>query len=633
MLTYTLDKQAGLSLYEQLYRRVKADILSGRLAAGEKLPSKRALAAHLEVSVITVKNAYEQLMAEGYLTGVEKKGYFVSAVLPSPAAVPASPEQPPPPREPVWFLDLATNSIAAEDFPFTVWARLMRQTILEQGTGLLRSTPPQGAWALRQAIAAHLRQFRAMEVTAEQIIVGAGTEVLYNLLVQLLGRDRLYGVEDPGYGKIAHIYRAAGAEVTALPLDEAGVSVEALRRSDADVVHISPSHHYPTGLVMPIARRQELLRWAQEVPARVILEDDYDSEFRFVGRPIPTLFSIDGGEQVVYLNTFSKTIAPSIRISFMVLPRRLLADFRQKLGFYACTVSAFEQYTLAQFLAGGWYEKHLSRMRKHYRQKRDAVIAAVYKSPLAPYAAITEEDAGLHFLLRLDGARRTRHSAVRRSSAASAWPCCPITTSVPRTLPSTCWWSTIPASTWTGFPPPWSVLPPYGRRMTMYDELTRADLQKMQEEIDYRVQQLRPKLIEEVQTARAFGDLSENFEYKCAKQEKNRNDARIRYLQRMIKTARVIEDRSAADTAGLYDTVEIFMENLGKSRKIQLVTTLRQDALKGWISKESPVGHAVMGRKAGDRVYVDMGSGKGYYLQIRAIEKGTDNGDIPIGSF
>lgn len=633
MLTYTLDKQAGLSLYEQLYRRVKADILSGRLAAGEKLPSKRALAAHLEVSVITVKNAYEQLMAEGYLTGVEKKGYFVSAVLPSPAAVPTSPEQPPPPREPVWFLDLATNSIAAEDFPFTVWARLMRQTILEQGTGLLRSTPPQGAWALRQAIAAHLRQFRAMEVTAEQIIVGAGTEVLYNLLVQLLGRDRLYGVEDPGYGKIAHIYRAAGAEVTALPLDEAGVSVEALRRSDADVVHISPSHHYPTGLVMPIARRQELLRWAQEVPARVILEDDYDSEFRFVGRPIPTLFSIDGGEQVVYLNTFSKTIAPSIRISFMVLPRRLLADFRQKLGFYACTVSAFEQYTLAQFLAGGWYEKHLSRMRKHYRQKRDAVIAAVYKSPLAPYAAITEEDAGLHFLLRLDARRRTRHSAVRRSSAVSVWPCCPITTSVPRTHPSTCWWSTIPASTWTGFPPPWSVLPPYGRRMTMYDELTRADLQKMQEEIDYRVQQLRPKLIEDVQTARAFGDLSENFEYKCAKQEKNRNDARIRYLQRMIKTARVIEDRSAADTAGLYDTVEIFMENLGKSRKIQLVTTLRQDALKGWISKESPVGRAVMGRKAGDRVYVDMGSGKGYYLQIRAIEKGTDNGDIPIGSF
>ena len=167
----------------------------------------------------------------------------------------------------------------------------------------------------------------------------------------------------------------------------------------------------------------------------------------------------------------------------------------------------------------------------------------------------------------------------------------------------------------------------------MYDELTKQDIQKMQEEIDYRVQQLRPKLIEDVQTARAFGDLSENFEYKCAKQEKNRNDSRVRYLQRMIKTARVIEDRSRADTAGLYDTVEILMENTGRTRKIQLVTTLRQDALKGLISKESPVGKAVLGKRAGDRVQVDMGGGRNYWLKILSIEKGTDDGSIPIGSF
>ena len=405
MLTYTLDKGAGVSLYEQLYRCVKEDILSGRLAAGEKLPSKRALAAHMEISVITVKNAYEQLMAEGYLSGVEKRGYFVSSVLPPVTAAPPAPQETAAePEERQWFLDLVTNSIDAEDFPFTVWARLMRQTILERGTGLLHSTPPQGAWALRCAIAAHLRQFRGMDAGAEQIIVGAGTEVLYTLLVQLFGRERIYGVEDPGYGKIARIYRSNGAAVAAIPLDDAGLSAEELRRSGADVVHISPSHHYPTGRVMPITRRQELLHWAQERPERIILEDDYDSEFRFVGRPIPTLFSIDGGEQVVYLNTFSKTIAPSIRISFMVLPRHLLADFQEKLGFYACTVSAFEQYTLASFLSGGYYEKHLSRMRKHYRQKRDAVIGAVRQSPLADRATITEEDAGLHFLLRLDGA-------------------------------------------------------------------------------------------------------------------------------------------------------------------------------------------------------------------------------------
>lgn len=167
----------------------------------------------------------------------------------------------------------------------------------------------------------------------------------------------------------------------------------------------------------------------------------------------------------------------------------------------------------------------------------------------------------------------------------------------------------------------------------MYDELTKNDLQKMQEEIDYRVQVLRPKLIEDVQTARAFGDLSENFEYKCAKQEKNRNDSRIRYLQRMIKTAHVIQDKSTEETAGLYDKVEIFMENLGKSRTIQLVTTLRQDALKGLISKESPVGKAVMGHKAGETVHVDMGNGKGYNVKILSIEKGNDDGSIPIGSF
>lgn len=167
----------------------------------------------------------------------------------------------------------------------------------------------------------------------------------------------------------------------------------------------------------------------------------------------------------------------------------------------------------------------------------------------------------------------------------------------------------------------------------MYDELTKSDLQKMQEEIDYRVQVLRPKLIEDVQIARAFGDLSENFEYKCAKQEKNRNDSRIRYLQRMIKTARVIDDHSAADTAGLHDSVEILMENTGKQRTIRLVTTLRQNALQGLISKESPVGQAVMGHRAGERVYVDMGGGKGYWLQILSIEKGKDDDSIPIGSF
>ena len=401
MLTYALEKNGSRSLYTQLYGCIRRDILSGALPPRQRLPSKRALAQHLEVSVITVKNAYEQLAAEGYIYTVEKKGYYVSPVerpLPPADPPPLTPEKP---AEPV-FLDLATGSLDRSYFPFTVWSRLMRQTILEEDTELLRAAPSNGAPALRRAIAAHLRQFRGMDVDPEQIIIGAGTELLYTLIIQLLGREKRYAVEDPGYGKIARIYQAHQVPLCRVGLDGGGLDITLLRRQPADVVHISPSHHYPTGIVMPITRRQELLRWAAEQPERYILEDDYDSEFRFVGRPIPTLFSVDEGGRVVYLNTFSKTIAPSIRISYMVLPQRLLPAFREKLGFYSSTVSGFEQYTLARFMAEGYYEKHLNRMRKRYHQKRDAVIACIRGGPLAPRARITEEDAGLHFLMTLD---------------------------------------------------------------------------------------------------------------------------------------------------------------------------------------------------------------------------------------
>ena len=631
MLTYPLNKESGRSLYEQLYEGIRRDILSGTLPAHQRLPSKRALAQHLEVSIITVQNAYEQLAAEGYIYSQEKRGYYVSPVeRPLQAAARQPAPLPPEPEQKTYFLDLVTNSIDRAYFPFTVWARLMRETLLERDKALLQAAPYNGAEELRRAISDYLRQFRGMNVDSGQIIVGAGTEFLYSLLIQLLGREKCYAVEDPGYSKIAEIYRSHQVNLRQVGLDEKGLSTRLLRRQEADIVHLSPSHHYPTGIVMPIGRRQELLRWAEEQEGRWILEDDYDSEFRFVGRPIPTLFSIDEAQRVIYLNTFSKTIAPSIRISYMILPPRLMEVYREKLGFYACTVSGFEQYTLAKFMAQGRYEQHLSRMKARYRQKRDAVIAMLRSSPLADRVEIMEQDAGLHFLVRLDtrlpdaapggGAGGASGAAVgllqRPVVGAPAYRGGKLF----RHRPGASAGGTAPSGASLG-------------GITMYDELTRGDVQKMQEEIDYRTQVLRPKLIEDVQTARAFGDLSENFEYKCAKQEKNRNDSRIRYLQRMIKTARIIDDRSGQDTAGLYDTVEIFMENTGKSRRIQLVTTLRQDALKGLISKESPVGKAVLGRRAGDRVQVDMGGGRSYWITIRSIEKGTDDGSIPIGSF
>ncbi len=400
MLTYAFQKDIGISLYEQLYRNIKEDILTGKLQAGEKLPSKRTLAGHLEVSVITVKNAYEQLMAEGYIYGIEKKGYYVSSMERPISAAPMTYDIQKT-QEQTWFLDFVTNSISAEYFPFTAWAKLMRQTILEQDKALLHAAPYNGAASLRLAIADYLHQFRGMTVSPEQIIIGAGTEFLYNLLLQLLGRDKVYAVEDPGYSKITKIYESNGVSLCRIGLDESGLSAIQLRQQRADVVHISPSHHYPTGIVMPITRRQELLRWASEGEGRYILEDDYDSEFRFVGRPIPTLFSVDENECTIYLNTFSKTIAPSIRISYMVLPTHLLYRFRDNLGFYSCTVSSFEQYTLASFLSQGRYEQHLSRMKNRYRQKRDKVIELIRTGELAHRAEIMEQDAGLHFLMRI----------------------------------------------------------------------------------------------------------------------------------------------------------------------------------------------------------------------------------------
>ena len=397
MLTYELKKAPGLPLYEALCRAIREDILSGQLAPGTKLPSKRALAAHLEISKVTVEGAYAQLLAEGYLRSEEKVGYFVEAVPQRRAAAPV--QAPKPQSGPEWVLDLTANA-PATGFPFSVWMRLQRQVMLDYGDRLLTPLPPQGYPELRAAIAEHLLQFRGLSVDPENILIGAGTDFLYNLLIQLLGRDKGYAVEDPGYRKIRQIYAAGGVECVSAPLDAFGVMPD--RLGNAQILHCSPSHHFPTGLVTPAARRRALLNWAEAAPGRYIIEDDYDSEFRFHTHPVPALLSMDRTGRVIYMNTFSKTLAPSIRISYMVLPPALMAEFREKLGFYSCTVPSFEQYTLARFLSGGWFEKHINRMRKFYRTRRNRVIEILENSSFADRITILEQDAGLHFLLKVD---------------------------------------------------------------------------------------------------------------------------------------------------------------------------------------------------------------------------------------
>ena len=398
MRTYDLVKRPGQPLYESLYLAIREDIRAGRLAPGDKLPSKRALAANLEVGKTTVEAAYAQLLEEGYIASAQRRGFFVEAVeIPEPAPAPLPPRREGA-EEAAPLADLTGNGTG--QFPFSVWARLQREVILDYGKALLSPMDPRGAPALRQAIARNLSDFRGLRVDPEHILVGAGTDFLYNLLMQLLGQDKVYGVEDPGYGKIRKIYAAGGVRCRPIPMDDQGLRIGDI--GTAQVLHISPGHHFPTGLITPQKRRREMLDWAKKTGG-FIIEDDYDTEFRFRGHPIPPMQTLDP-ERVIYMNTFSKTLSPSIRISYMVLPQALMARFREKLGFYGCTVPSFEQYTLAYFLDRGYFEKHINRMRKFYRARRNRVIAMLERCPAADKLTILEQDAGLHFLLKVETA-------------------------------------------------------------------------------------------------------------------------------------------------------------------------------------------------------------------------------------
>lgn len=404
MLTYSFSNLGSDSLYQHLYKCIKNDILQGTLAPGYKLPSKRNFAKNLNISTITIENAYAQLMAEGYIYSISKKGYFISditnAVLPkvelkSENILAAA-------NQSGYFADFLSNKTIYANFPFSIWAKIMREIISEKSEALMTNPPSGGIIELRQAISEYLHQFRGMNVSPNQIIVGAGTEYLYGLLIQLLGHDRSFAVENPGYKKISQIYSSNGVKCHFIPLDKEGINIAELEKNGAEILHISPSHHYPTGIITPISRRYELLGWASKSDSRYIIEDDYDCEFRLLGKPIPALQSIDVMEKVIYMNTFTKSLASTIRISYMVLPMHLLDKFYSKLGFYSCTVSNFEQYTLAKFISKGYFEKHINRMRNFYRNQRDLILESIKNSPLSSSATIKEEDSGLHFLLHVN---------------------------------------------------------------------------------------------------------------------------------------------------------------------------------------------------------------------------------------
>lgn len=404
MITYNLSELEG-PLYKNLYELIKQDIKTGKLKSHEKIPSKRNFAKNLGISTISVENAYEQLISEGYVYAIPKKGYFVSdmsKLIKVQNVSHAVTKIDIPKEEDDYKFNFSSNQVETSSFPFSVWAKVIREAISNQEENLLKVSPCGGVKELRSAISEHLCSFRGMNVNADQVIVGAGTEYLYGLLVKLLGNDKTYCIETPGYNKLVKIYESNGVECKFASMDNSGIIVDELTNLKADIAHVSPTHHFPTGITMPVSRRYELISWANENANRYIIEDDYDSEFRLNGNPIPPLQSLDVSGKIIYMNTFSKSLTSTIRISYMVLPEKLANKFYETLGFYSCTVSTFEQYALAAFINEGYFERHINRMRLYYGRKRTRVIQLIKKVFTDEECTIIENDSGLHFVLQFN---------------------------------------------------------------------------------------------------------------------------------------------------------------------------------------------------------------------------------------
>lgn len=401
MITIRLAPEAHEPLYQQLYEHIKSEIIQGQLSPNDRLPSIRQLSLHLQCSQNTVKTAYHQLDAEGYIVAKPKSGYFVCQIegllTIKKDAQPSVKEES---EHHAYRYDFSYQGVDFDSFPFSTWRKITKEVISEYDTELLKTGSPTGSSNLRSSIASYVRHSRGVDCHPDQIIISSGTEFLLQLLIQLFDESCTYAIENPGYEKLNMIFKSNRANYKAIPLDENGMMLDHLTQSGADVACVTPSHQFPTGNIMPVNRRIQLINWANESPSRYIVEDDYDSEFKYYGKPIPSLQGLDKGGKVIYLGAFSKSLAPAMRVSYMVLPEKLMKVYYEKLSFYICPVPTIEQKALYRFLSAGHFERHLNRMRTIYREKREILVSALHD--LLPNATIRGANAGLHLILELD---------------------------------------------------------------------------------------------------------------------------------------------------------------------------------------------------------------------------------------
>lgn len=397
-LTISLDVKSKIPLYEQIYQYIKEEIQRERISSGEKLPSTRALSTFLEVSRSTVELAYEQLISEGYIESVACRGYFVSELeglyrlQPQKRSVSEGPDQ----KRENYLYDYSPSGVDLNSFPYNVWRKLSRESLIDDRAELFRLGHPQGEWGLRNAISNYLHQARGVNCTPEQIIVGAGNDYLLMLLATVIGPKHKVALENPTYRQAYRLFESLSYDICTVDMDEKGMDVSKLEQSQADIAFVMPSHQFPLGIVMPIKRRMELLHWAEQ-EGRYIIEDDYDSEFRYKGKPVPALQGYDSQGKVIYIGTFSKSIAPAIRMSYLVLPPKLLEFYQKRSRFLSSTVSRVDQLILQKFIEEGYYERHLNKTRALYKSRHDTLLNAL--KGLEPTVRISGENAGVHLLL------------------------------------------------------------------------------------------------------------------------------------------------------------------------------------------------------------------------------------------
>lgn len=398
-LMIPLNMESKEPIYKQIYSYIKEEIKTGHLLCHSRLPSTRVLARNMQLSRSTVEMAYDQLVAEGYIEAEPYRGYFVAQIeelyIMSPPEKEA--EHRPQTAEMHCLYDFSPRGIDLENFPYNLWRKITKNVLSDANKELFGSGMQKGDYELREAIRSYLHHARGVNCTTEQLIIGAGNEYLLMLLHQILEKDGVQvAMENPTYMQAYHVLQSLGYRICPVFMDAYGILVSKLRKTEAEIVYVTPSHQYPLGVVMPIKRRMELLAWAMEAEGRYIIEDDYDSEFRYKGKPIPSLQGVDQAGRVIYIGTFSRAIAPAIRVSYMVLPISLMERYERKYSFYSCTVPRIEQASLTCFLRDGYFERHLNRMRANYKAKHDLILNEIQK--LHGFR-ISGENAGIHLLL------------------------------------------------------------------------------------------------------------------------------------------------------------------------------------------------------------------------------------------